>query len=178
MEFLSKNSEETAKIAIDFASSLKPDNTRATVVGLYGELGAGKTTFMKFLAEFFGVEESIQSPTFVIMKKYKTSPPLEPTSNLDNGDAPLSLTRRGGTGGEVFNSLIHIDAYRIESEAEMLNLGWKEIIADPNNLICIEWPERILGIMPEHTKIFFEHARPDDSVGRVSENERKITIKS
>ena len=144
MEFLSKNAEETRKIARDFAKSLKPNQTMATVVGLYGELGAGKTTFMKYLGEFLGVEETIQSPTFVIMKIYEIFK------------------------GEVLRSLIHIDAYRIEKEEEMLNLGWGEIIKDPKNLICIEWPERIKGIMPEHTKIFFEH---------LEENERKITIR-
>ena len=145
MIFLSKSEEETKKVAIDFASSIKSSqNDEAKVVGLYGELGAGKTTFMKYLAEFLGVEETIQSPTFVIMKIYEIFK------------------------GEVLRSLIHIDAYRIEKEEEMLNLGWGEIIKDPKNLICIEWPERIKGIMPEHTKIFFEH---------LEENERKITIR-
>ena len=67
----------------------------------------------------------------------------------------------------IFNKLIHIDAYRIESETEMLNLDWQEIISDPKNLICIEWPEKIAGIMPPHIVIKFEH---------VSEAERKISI--
>ena len=144
MDFLSKNTGETAKIASDFASKLANNGNKAVIVGLYGELGSGKTTFMKYLAESFGVEETIQSPTFVIMRIYKTSPP------------------------EVFQNLIHIDAYRIEKENEMINLGWQEIISDPKNLICIEWPERIIGIMPEHIKIFFEHGG--------NENERKIKI--
>ncbi len=155
-EFLSKNVEETAKIATDFGKQLnrinrKAPSAKATVVGLYGELGSGKTAFMKYLANFFGIKETIQSPTYVIMKTYKTSPP-----------SPLSLTRRGGEensrslGSEVFQHLIHIDAYRIEKEDEMINLGWQEIISDPKNLICIEWPENISGIMPEHTMIKFK----------------------
>ena len=135
---------------MDFATSINEPafaksfgNAKATVVGLYGELGSGKTTFMKFLAESLGVNETIQSPTFVIEKIYE----------LVN---------------QSFQHLIHIDAYRIEKENEMINLGWQEIIADHKNLICIEWPERIAGIMPEHIKIFFNHSG--------NESERKIKI--
>ena len=166
MQFLSKSVEETAKIATNFAKQISPedDHQGATVVGLYGELGSGKTTFMKYLAKSLGVKDIIQSPTFVIMKIYKTSPPRElPFSS------PPPLVKGRGLGGEVFQYLIHIDAYRIEKEEEILNLGWKEIIADPENLICIEWPEKIAGIMPKHIVIKFEH---------VSETERKISIHS
>ena len=159
-DYISKSIKETAGIAHNFANCLYGTREEATLIGLYGELGSGKTTFMKFLAESFGIKETIQSPTFVIMKIYQTSP------------QPLSLSRRGATrseGGEVFKHLIHIDAYRIEKEEEILNLGWREIIADPKNLICIEWPERIVGIMPPHIQIYFEHLN--------NQNERKITIK-
>lgn len=146
MEFVSKNIEETVKIAFDFSEQLNRRVSSATtaIVGLYGELGSGKTTFMKYLAESFGIKETIQSPTFVIEKIYE----------LENKN---------------FKHLIHIDAYRIEKEEEMLNLGWQEIIADPKNLICIEWPERIVGIIPPHIKIFFEH---------IDENSRKIKIEN
>lgn len=144
METISKSLEETAKIAKDFVSRLNPNTSSACVIGLYGELGSGKTTFMKFLAENLGVEEAVQSPTFVIMKIFK----LEKTKD--------------------FKNLIHIDAYRIEKEEEMLNLGWNEIIANPKNIVCVEWPERISGIMPEHIMINFEH---------LIQNERKVKIK-
>jgi len=147
MEYLSKNSTETAEIAANFAKVLitKPGfGNQAMIFGLYGELGSGKTTFMKYLAENFGVKETIQSPTFVIEKIYNI------------------------TNNEIFKKLIHIDAYRIENDQEMINLGWNEIIADPKNLICLEWPEKISKIMPAHIKIFFEHGD--------NENERKIKI--
>jgi tRNA threonylcarbamoyladenosine biosynthesis protein TsaE len=159
MEFLSKNTEETAQIASNFVETalVKHDFKRkeAVIVGLYGELGGGKTTFMKYLAESLGVTETIQSPTFVIEKIYDLTPNLSPCEG------------RGGID-RMFDKLVHIDAYRIEKEIEMINLGWSEIIADPKNLICIEWPEKIAGIMPRHTKIFFEHGE--------DENERKIKI--
>lgn len=148
MEFVSKKLEDTKKIAHNFADSLDGAHQGATIVGLYGELGSGKTTFMKYLAESFGVKETIKSPTFVIMKIYEL---------VASSKQPASR----------FKHLIHIDAYRIEKEEEILNLGWNEIIATPKNLICIEWADKITGIMPPHIVITFEH---------VSENERKIII--
>ena len=170
MEFMSYSLEETKKIAFDFAEQIYKGAPFANpiIIGLYGELGTGKTTFMKYFAEALGVKETIQSPTFVIMKSYNTSP------HLPLGRSPLSLTRRGEEengsflGGEVFEKLIHIDAYRIEKTAEMLNLGWEELISSPKNIICIEWPEKIRGIMPPHIVVRFEHNE--------RENERKISI--
>ena len=112
---------------------------------------------MKFLAESLGIKETIQSPTFVIMKKY----------DLTSRFAPPSPYEGEGIKGEVFERLVHIDAYRIEKGDEMINLGWQEMVSDPSNLICIEWPERIAEILPEHIIIKFEHA---------GENQRKIKI--
>ena len=155
--------EDTKKAAFELIEKISPKKNKVFVVGLYGDLGTGKTTFMKGLAKSFGINETIQSPTFVIMKIYQTSPP-----------SPLSFIRREGKenesslGNKVFKHLIHIDAYRIEKSLELINLGWEEIIRDPKNLICVEWPERIADIMPEHIKIKFEHLE--------DENQRKITI--
>lgn len=144
MEIISKNTEETKQAAFDFAANLKPRDTDATIVGLYGELGAGKTTFMKYLAEYFGVKETVQSPTFVIMKSFNLS--THP----------------------FFNKLIHIDAYRLEDPSEMLKLGWQEMISDPKNLICIEWPEKIENILPPHIMVRFEHVKDGESQRKIS----------
>jgi tRNA threonylcarbamoyladenosine biosynthesis protein TsaE len=159
MEIVSKNQEETRNFAIKFASELKPKDQKALVIGLYGNLGAGKTTFMKYFAEALGVEQTIQSPTFVIMKFYKASPQPRGLG------LPLSLLRRG-EGGEV--QLIHIDAYRLDSGDDLLKLGWEETISDQKNIVCIEWPDKVAEIMPEHIVLKFEHGD--------SENERKISI--
>ncbi len=144
MEIISKNTEETKQAAFDFAANLKPRGTGATIVGLYGELGAGKTTFMKYLAEHFGVKETVQSPTFVIMKSFNLSTP------------------------PFFNKLIHIDAYRLEDPSEMLKLGWQEMIGYPKNLICIEWPEKIENILPPHIVVRFEHVKDGESQRKIS----------
>ncbi len=173
MEIISKNLQETREIAFDLALKIQNNEfanpNGALVIGLQGNLGAGKTTFMKSLAEALGVSETIQSPTFVIMKFYETSPRPRGLG------LPLSLStcpprRRVGRGrgerGEV-GRLVHIDAYRLDSGSELLKLGWNEIVSDEKNIICIEWPERVADILDNYLRIDFQH---------VSENERKIVI--
>jgi len=113
------------------------------VVALRGELGAGKTTFTQKVGEILGVAENMHSPTFVIMKIY----------NIDFRE---------------FKNFIHIDAYRIEKDSELLHLGWEEIISEPENLVFIEWPENVPGLIPENAKrISFKH---------VDENTREISV--
>ncbi len=139
---MSKNLAETSKIASDFIASLKPAK-RACVVGLFGELGAGKTTFTRSAAEVLGVEETVNSPTFVIERIF----------SVPNG---------------AFKRFIHIDAYRLVHGQDLINLGWNEIVQDPENLIFIEWPEKVLDILPEdRIEVQFEH---------LNEKSRQITI--
>lgn len=125
--------EEIEKITQDFVANLEPKNGTATVVGLYGDLGAGKTTFAQAVARSMGIGEMVVSPTFVIEKIYELS-------------------------GQKFSHLIHIDAYRLESSSELVSLGWDKITSDPKNLILIEWPERVSDVMPEHVKIHIKHS--------------------
>jgi tRNA threonylcarbamoyladenosine biosynthesis protein TsaE len=96
----------------------------ATVITLAGDLGAGKTAFTKALAAELGITEHITSPTFVIMKSYPV------------------------VGHGHVATLTHIDAYRIDDEAEVRVLNIPALFADPKQLIVIEWPERIPGIIP------------------------------
>ena len=128
MKYISNSLEETQKIADDFIKNISPKSDSAFVVGLSGNLGAGKTAFTKCIAKGLGVEETVTSPTFVIEKIYE----------LEN---------------QKFSHLIHIDAYRLESGEELLSLGWQRIISDSQNLILIEWPEKVSSVMPEHTKM-------------------------
>lgn len=138
MKHISNSIEETEKIAKQFVSQLTQKENAANVVGLYGNLGAGKTAFTKCVAKVLDVDDSITSPTFVIEKIYE----------LKN---------------KVFTHLIHIDAYRLEKSDELLHLGWHEIISDPKNLILIEWPEKVADIMPEHIKITLKPLENPDS---------------
>lgn len=115
-----------------------PSRERATVVGLSGDLGAGKTAFVKCVASVLGVKETITSPTFVLEKVYSVP--------------------RGSLLSARFMRLIHIDAYRLERGNEMHALGWEAIVADPQNLIFIEWPEQVADAMPkEMMNIYFEY---------------------
>lgn len=130
--------EDTENFAKDFLSKINSNSEGATLVGLYGNLGAGKTHITKFLAKHLGVKENIVSPTFIIMKFYEI-----PENNK-------------------FSNLIHIDAYRLEESQELLNLGFGNLLKDPKNLILLEWPEKVLELLPSHKKILIKHGVKDD----------------
>ncbi len=137
MKIITHSEKENTEVARNFLEKISPKE-RAVVVGLYGNLGAGKTAFAKAVAKNLGVGDVITSPTFVIEKIYELT-------------------------NQKFEHLIHIDAYRLEKEVELLHLGWQEIISDPSNLILIEWPERVSGIMPDHIKIKFTTLSDENS---------------
>ena len=115
--------KETEALAKEFVRKLSPSKG-ATVVGLYGNLGAGKTAFVKAIAKSLGIKETVTSPTFVIEKIYELK-------------------------GKKFSRLIHIDAYRLVSHLELEAIGFKEIKKDPKNLIMIEWPENVIEALPK-----------------------------
>lgn len=125
MERRTQKAEELRELASSFVRALGP-RTSATVLALSGELGAGKTTFVQAAAAALGVKEAVTSPTFVIEKIYAL-----PTQK-----------------GQTFLRFIHIDAYRLKGSHELEVLDWKELIAEPKNLILLEWPERVADIMP------------------------------
>ena len=132
MIITSKSVEETGEIAREFLEKVSHGIYEgALVVGLYGDLGSGKTTFTQAVAKHLGIKNNITSPTFVIEKIYKTK-------------------------NSPFENLAHIDAYRLESPEELLVLSWKETVSNPKNLVLIEWPERVASLLPEnHAKILF-----------------------
>ena len=169
MKIISKNIEETNKAATDFLNQLSIKTDSATVVGLFGDLGAGKTTFTQALGKNLGVTEFMTSPTFVIEKIYSLKKKGKPLEN------PLRLTQTNHyeeipkvSTSTFFEKLIHIDAYRLESSNELLSLDFKEILKNPQNLILIEWPEKVIDILPEDLlKINFKF---------ITEFEREIEI--
>ncbi|MEX0919206.1 MAG: tRNA (adenosine(37)-N6)-threonylcarbamoyltransferase complex ATPase subunit type 1 TsaE [Parcubacteria group bacterium] len=126
MQKVSKSLEETAQVVSDLLATLEKEE-QATVLALEGDLGSGKTTFAQEVGKQIGILDNMHSPTFVIEKIY----------DID---------------WHGFEKLIHIDAYRLESEAELLHLGWEEITREPENLILIEWPERVPSIIPKSAK--------------------------
>ena len=122
-KYLSNSFNQTRKIGRQLAEeALKAK--KAFVVGLTGELGGGKTTFLQGFARGLGVKEKILSPTFVIIKRFR----------LDT---------------KQFGNLYHIDCYRIQKPEELLDLGFKKIISNPQNIVVVEWANRIRKIMPK-----------------------------
>lgn len=117
----------------------------ARVLGLYGNLGAGKTTFTQKLVAALGGIDSVVSPTFILERDYTLS------NNLD------------------IQTLAHIDAYRFDDEDESAVLKVPPRLQDTSLLYVIEWPEKMGKYMPEHTKIFFEHAGGDTRNIKIAE---------
>jgi len=138
--------QETQDIGKNLAEGILMSKAQkgALVLCLQGDLGAGKTTFLQGFAKGLGINDMVNSPTFVIMKKF-------PIKNRN------------------FKYFYHFDCYRLNSPEEMLELGFKNIISDPKNIVAIEWPEKISKLLPQNNiSITFEH---------LEENKREISIK-
>lgn len=118
MKLKTTTETETKKLAKRVADELKPKiKNGATVLTLSGDLGSGKTTFSKGVADYFNIYE-VTSPTFVIMKKYE-------------------IDKSG------FKCLYHIDCYRLSEGTDLKEINFEEIIKNKRNIILIEWPERM-----------------------------------
>lgn len=147
------------KLAKEILNSELGDS--AVVLGLQGELGTGKTTFLQGFAKGLGIEEKILSPTFILMKKFKIPKKVYKTDYFSN--------RRSSTIKVITSQYFyHIDCYRLKNEEDLEVLGFEEIILNPQNIVAIEWPEKIKSFLPKNTILIkFEHSGGD---------ERKIMI--
>jgi tRNA threonylcarbamoyladenosine biosynthesis protein TsaE len=147
-KYITANPSQTEKLGEKIAKKilwLKPQKG-AQLLALEGSLGGGKTTFLKGLAKGLGIKEKILSPTFILMRKFSIK---HPTSS--------------------FKHFFHIDCYRIKKPKEILDLGFKEIISNPKNIVAIEWANRIRQIIPKKAlQIKFKI---------LNENQRQIVIK-
>lgn len=103
------------------------------VVGLTGDLGAGKTTLVRAICRGYGVEADVTSPTYALVHEY---------------EAPRS-------------PVYHLDLYRLERESELANIGWDDVLSS-GGLVLVEWPERAGSLMPPETvPIELEHLAGD-----------------
>lgn len=115
------------------------------MLALSGDLGAGKTTFVQGLAKGLGLADRVTSPTFILMREYLSS------------DESLNL--------------YHLDMYRLEQDfdEEVKNLGLHDLWEKPENVVIIEWAEKIKDLLPHKTTwITFEN---------IDSDKRRITIK-
>jgi tRNA threonylcarbamoyladenosine biosynthesis protein TsaE len=127
MKYLSvKTEKETKDIAKAFAKNVKP----GAVVALIGDLGVGKTVFAKAFAKELGVQEEVISPTFNIIKTYQVK------DNKKNN--------------RIF---CHVDAYRLSSYQDLLEIGIEEYLNDDNTTVLIEWADKVEEILPKNTNI-------------------------
>ncbi len=112
--FISKSESDTVRYGREFARRLGP----GSFVGLYGNLGAGKTHFVKGVCEAFDVSEVVNSPTFTIVNEY-------------HGKLPV----------------FHIDLYRMKNIEEILDIGFDEYL-EGGGVCLVEWAEKLDGILP------------------------------
>ncbi len=126
MEFSSHSVDDTIRLGNDFARSLN----RGDIVLLEGDLGAGKTHFVKGVASYFGIDKSkVSSPTFTLIHEYE-------------GDFPV----------------FHFDCYRFKSEQEAVEIGIEEYLYG-DGVSLIEWPSKIKSLLPKEViKIQIKHS--------------------
>lgn len=119
--YSSTSEEETFHFGIEFSRRIVPGD----VIAFYGDLGAGKTEFIKGICEGLAVREIVSSPTFNIVNEYRGE---------DRNGRSLML--------------FHIDLYRIEETSELVEIGMEETLADTHAVKLIEWAEIAEAILP------------------------------
>lgn len=140
MVYETSSAEETQNVAAKVAKRLK---ISGGIVALSGELGAGKTTFVQGVAKSLGIKQNIVSPTFILVKQYS-----------------IPNTKK---------TLYHIDLYRIEKQGGIENLGLDEILLNKQNIIFVEWPEKIKEEIDNDQVVWV-------SLEKLDENNRKIRV--
>lgn len=142
MQHQTNNFEETQGLGKAFAKQVQPGD----VLLLFGNLGAGKTTFLQGFAKGLGIEKRIISPTFIIIRRYALSE----------------------------KTFYHIDLYRTQTEDNLKGLALPEILQEKDAIVAIEWPEKLGKFMPKNLpagrqvwSLEFE---------TIDENKRSITI--
>ncbi len=132
MQYITKSQQET----IDLGKTIAAQFQGGDIILLEGDLGAGKTTITKGIAEYFGIEDTITSPTFTLMNIYEVE-----------------------SKKYKVKSLIHIDTYRLEDENDLIEIGVEDYLGDPNTICLIEWPDKIEKLIQNKKviKIKIEH---------------------
>lgn len=122
VEIVSESPEQTRALGAALGRRLQPGD----VVLLHGDLGAGKTTLTKGIAEGLGIAEYVQSPTFTLVAEHP-----------------------GCTGSGEPVVLYHLDLYRLSGAPELESFGYEQFLAPVDGITVIEWPERAEGWLPD-----------------------------
>ncbi|MBE6042110.1 MAG: tRNA (adenosine(37)-N6)-threonylcarbamoyltransferase complex ATPase subunit type 1 TsaE [Clostridiales bacterium] len=111
---------ETRELGLRIADALEPGD----IIALVGDLGTGKTALTRYIAEGLGVTEEVNSPTFTIVKEYRS------------GRIPL----------------FHFDVYRLSSGSELLDIGAEDYL-DDGGVSVIEWADIVADVLPENALV-------------------------
>jgi len=122
------------------ASALIEFHKDKRIFAFHGEMGAGKTTFIKAICEILKVTDTVSSPTFAIVNEYLTK-------DSDN--------------------IYHFDLYRIKSWTEMLEIGYEDYFYS-GNYCLLEWPEKIVNLLPDETVHVDIVVSPDGSMRTIT----------
>jgi tRNA threonylcarbamoyladenosine biosynthesis protein TsaE len=134
MTIISNNEAETEEAGARFARSL-PDGA---VVALYGDLGAGKTAFVRGMARGMGIDAPVSSPTFTIVNEYPGA-----------------------------RELFHFDMYRLGGADELFDIGWEDYLAR-NGVCAVEWSENVLEALEDPITVAISKDPTDENVRRIT----------
>ena len=124
MEFKTVTPEDMMNVGKKIGMLLKSGDT----ILLYGELGSGKSTLVKGIAEVLGVKETANSPTFTLMNVYDIK--------KDN-----------------IKKLVHVDTYRLKDQQDLEDIGIDEYMRDENSVCIFEWPDKLGNLMQDKNPI-------------------------
>ena len=132
-EIIAQSAQETQKLGEELGDWIRKkvngkrqkgrEESVATVICLYGELGSGKTTFAQGFAKALSVTTRLLSPTFIIVRRYQSE--------------------------KLTGFLYHLDLYRAGGEKDLPGLGLPEILADSDSVVLIEWAEKLGNLLPK-----------------------------
>ena len=142
----SDGEEQTIQIGEHFATRLH----RGDVVVLKGDLGAGKTEFVKGICRFLSVDDLVTSPTFSIINQYA-------------GQSPEGETLK----------IYHVDLYRVEKPEDLVEVGFDDMVFAHDAIKLVEWPENAGAHLPEQYWSVTLEQSADDAA---DDNVRTITI--
>jgi len=134
VEIFTKNLKETQKIARLLGAEILhwPPAKGALILALAGELGSGKTSFVQGLARGLGILHSVKSPSFLLLRAYRVP--------------------------KIKKTLIHLDCYRLKRLADLRALGWDDFLANPQNIIALEWADKIKKRLPAKNTLWLKFA--------------------
>ncbi|MCK4574942.1 tRNA (adenosine(37)-N6)-threonylcarbamoyltransferase complex ATPase subunit type 1 TsaE [candidate division WOR-3 bacterium] len=139
-QYISKSAGETTRYGEEFAKVLK----QGDIVAFYGELGSGKTTLIKGICKGFGIEKGVKSPSFVLLRIYKSR-----------------------------YTLYHFDFYRLKRKEELVNAGFDEFFFN-SGIVLLEWADKLGNLLPESRfEVVMEIRSENEREIQISHTERR-----